>query len=181
MKKFSLCILVAGAMLGVQGCSLFKKQVTTPDEVSLRTALRDIGCGLRDLQEAQGPVKTGNLVSSMEVNLKLGATSSAKDTLTVDFTGSSRFGASGGTESSVGGTRENTVKIAFTHPLFAGENTALLKASDARLAEIVRLIATSEAGSVFRKFAVDVNGQRVNLIDKQPGQADPNPCVPKTP
>jgi hypothetical protein len=138
MNALSLSMCVLG--LALQGCtSLAPVDVIRPSEISVDSALKSIGSGLKEMQLAQDGLKTGLFVSEATATIVLGVSASDSSKLTLDFSKSS-IDAGASKEGKSEGKRENTITVKFVNLLTAPENSLIHKKSPAEIAAIIKAL-----------------------------------------
>lgn len=152
-------------------------------QVSLIKAMEELGEGIRRMRAAQACTqisaampcvdgKTGNIVASMSVTLKLTATGNNSQSLGVDLSASpsvvgdaGKIGVTGNVSESLAMVRDNTITINFLHPLLAPEKTLLYNKSPA---DVKLLLETLEGSRMISISSLENMFEQAAQKDKDP-------------
>lgn len=153
--KHTMLIAAIAAATALPACSTFTSKVNPePSAITVTQALEDIAQGLaafKDTTTADGtPLRTGMLLKSTKVVLKV--TASAKDSskLVLDISAKpTTHVASASAKGEFGGElntgRENTIELEFLHPAYAPKDSAIATVPDVLKALLERTTADTFA------------------------------------
>jgi hypothetical protein len=121
MKKTPTLLAIAAIVLCLAGCA--SQNVAKPSAITLEAALKSVGQGLHDLNEAEGNIRTGLYPDSATVTFNIAASSTASSGLTIDLNASAgpqipvSGTAAGSISNSSSGQRGNQITITFKNIL----------------------------------------------------------------
>ena len=137
--------------LPLTGCGLFQ-QTAKPSEITLVEAMRNVGAGLKEMQDAQGGLRTGLVASSVDVTFNVAASDKKTGNLTIDLskavTGdvSREKSVGGGVTSEVSSSKGNTITVHFINLLTIPKDTvAYTRSPD----DIKKLFESLPEGGIF--------------------------------
>ena len=144
IQKIIFGILMVGSLL-LSACAA-TKVVPEPSDITLESAMKSVGEGLKQMKEAQGDIKTGllpsevivtfNVTASASDNSKLAITASTPQAPPLPVSGS----LTGEMGSAISAARGNVITIKFTNLLFAPEKLLLTTKTSAEVVEILKAL-----------------------------------------
>ena len=127
---FRLLMLAATVSL-IGGCALvIPESYTSPKEVTLEQAMKDVACALKTRQNEfqRLRLRTGDILDTTEITLALKASATGESTLVVDASKAAPaiipLGLTYTDKSTLVGSRDNTIKFTFKNIYTATLNKA---------------------------------------------------------
>lgn len=127
------------------GCSSLRpSDLVTPSEVTLETALEEVGKGLHKMYVAEKGLQVGLIPSEIEVKFNLAASAKDNGKLTIDLSKSvpepvkKETTIGGSIEQSSEGERSNTITVKFINILMIPKETLAQTKSPADLAALLK-------------------------------------------
>jgi hypothetical protein len=137
--KFKKVVFVILA-LTLAGCA--SVVVPNPSAISLESAMKSVGSGLRQLREAEGGLSTGLIADEVDVTFNVSASGDQSGTLSVEMTPIVTTGGKAGGEISTkySAQRGNQITIKFKNIMTANTKDTLIPTT----AELEKLIKIYE-------------------------------------